>query len=63
MTPLGIRRKVAAEDLELSRKRMLARVLEVVEREDGSRVYLNRKSGAVVGVTPARVPGREEIDF
>jgi hypothetical protein len=63
MTPVDIRQKVAAEDLELSRKRMLARVLEVVKRDDGSRVYLNRKTGAVLGVTPPRRAGREEPNF
>jgi hypothetical protein len=61
--PLDIRKKLDAEALECSRKRLLARVLKVVERPDGSRAYLNRKSGAVVGATPPRVPGREEIEF
>lgn len=63
MLPLDIRRRLDAETLELSRKRLLSRVLRVVERKDGSVVYINRKSGAVVGVTPPRAGAREERDL
>lgn len=60
--PLELRKKLAAEALELSRQRLFRRFFEVITRPDGSRLVLEKRTGELypLGILPQ---GREEPNF